>query len=189
MLKEELLFDKKTHSRRSIWSQQEVGINNKHPLFGKVERCYNDAKLSIVVDSYDFILNLIDWKKYDEQIVIECHKKLQQAMYDAIKPILDYHVAETLKEEQKKKEDEEKQKLEIENSKYISQEEFDKNTEEAKQKGLCACSDFYPAPPQLGENAIRCYHCDKYVWADRLYLTERNFYTLRQIKTINKDKR
>lgn len=63
---------------------------------------------------------------------------------------------------------------------FITQEEFDKNTEIAKQKGLCACSDFYPAPSW--ENAIRCCHCDKYVWIDRLYLTERNFFTLREIK-------
>lgn len=63
---------------------------------------------------------------------------------------------------------------------FITQEEFDKNTEIAKQKGLCTCSDFYPA--QCQENAIRCHYCDKYVWVDRLYLTERNFYTLRQIK-------
>lgn len=65
---------------------------------------------------------------------------------------------------------------------FITQEEFDKNTEKAERKGVCACSDFYPAPSQLGDGAIRCYHCDKYVWVGRLYLTERNFYTLRQIK-------
>lgn len=63
---------------------------------------------------------------------------------------------------------------------FITQEEFDKNTKEAERMGLCTCSDFYPA--QSWENAIRCYHCDKYVWVDRLYLTERNFYTLREIK-------
>lgn len=68
----------------------------------------------------------------------------------------------------------------MEHIEFITQEEFDENTEKAKQKGLCSCSDYYPA--QSFENAMRCYHCDKYVWVDRLYLTERNFYTLRQIK-------
>lgn len=84
-----LFFNEKENHIVSAWNwESEVHVDNRHPLFGKPESAYCDAKGTIALSVREMLTDIFEKEHYDDSELLSVNLELQRLVYDTIEPLL-----------------------------------------------------------------------------------------------------
>lgn len=84
-----LFFDYEKNHVVSAWDwDSEVHVDNRHPLFGKPESAYCDAKGEIAQSVRGMLTDIFNKHHYDEAELLSANLEIQRLIYGVVEPLL-----------------------------------------------------------------------------------------------------